>query len=88
MYDTSHAIWSTHTYDNPGAYLELKNSGNLEIIKNNRTIWQTDTTDPRLWTPPSVKLNAMLKIDNQMSSPTSGYFRYNIQPPAKSTLFF
>ncbi|MGA9842162.1 MAG: hypothetical protein WBQ25_07590 [Nitrososphaeraceae archaeon] len=32
---------------------------------------------------PSVKLNAMLKIDNQMSSPTSGYFRYNIQPPSK-----
>ena len=37
-----------NTEDNPGAIIEVKDSGNLEIIKGNSTKRETETTDPRL----------------------------------------
>lgn len=49
----ANVVWKTDTQGNPGSYLELKDSGNLEIIGTN---WETDTTDPRLWTPSNFPL--------------------------------
>jgi hypothetical protein len=36
-------IWSTGTYNQPGAYLTMQNDGNLVIYRNGAPTWQSQT---------------------------------------------